>query len=86
MFEEFESSSLSPHDHFERGNQLDEANIKIRTDQRDFVNDILFDVYSDFEKSLEHASTHSEEKLNKSKYTMKCFKISQCIFRVYVKV
>lgn len=47
---------------------LQDADVNIKTDQRDFVDNILFDVYSDFEKTLEHATTHSRKNLDRSKF------------------
>lgn len=44
--------------------------MKLKTDRRNFVNNILFDVYSDFEKTLEHATTHSDRRLKDSKFSV----------------
>lgn len=47
---------------------MHEADLKIKTDQRDYVNNILFDVYSDFEKTLEHATIHNDRRVKNSKF------------------
>lgn len=47
---------------------MHEADMKSETDQRDFVNNILFDVYSDFEKTLEHATIYNDRSFEDSKF------------------
>lgn len=78
IFDGSNQKSLSPYDNVEYENNLDKAStrehivssqdIANSKNQGDFVNSTLYDVYSDFERTLERTSTRGRKASNESKY------------------